>query len=330
MDVKPLPKIDLHHHLDGAIRVRTILELARRMNVPLPARTIAGLKPHVSISSPVGSLKAFLRKFEVFYPILRGGAAMERIAYEVCEDQARDNVIYFETRYAPLLSEGPDFTMADSVRAVMRGLERGGKKFGVRWGLILCMLRGHERHSIETVKLAASHGCAGVDLAGDESRPARPHAKAFALARKLRLPITIHAGEARPESNIREAVKLGARRIGHGIRLDRYARELTRRGIQLEMCLTSNLHTGGVPSIFKHPFRRFYEAGVPVTLNTDDPAISNITLSGELDLARRTYWLTREELRDLQLRSASAAFAPAALKRELAVEINSGWRAPEF
>ncbi len=326
MDLRRAPKIDLHHHLDGAIRVGTILSLGRRMKVPLPARTVRGLRPHVTISRSVGSLPAFLKKFEVFYPILRSPAAMERIAVEACEDQARDGVIYFETRYAPSLSIGPGFSMEESVRATLRGLRRGGRRFGVRWGLILCLYRGQAlKTSLQTVRLAARTGCVGIDLAGDERHPARPHAKAFALARRLGLPITIHAGEAGPEANIGRAIRYGARRIGHGTKLRTLIPTIKRRGITLEVCLTSNLHTGLVRSLRRHPFRRFLKAGVPVTLNTDDPGVSGITLSGELALARRTFGLDRNALRDLQLQAACASFAPLGVKRQLAGKISAGW-----
>lgn len=327
MDLKSLPKIDLHHHLDGAIRVRTILDLGRRLGVRLPADTVRGLRPHVTIPTRCRSLTEFLAKFETFYPVLRSPHSMERIGYEVCEDQARDGVIYVETRYAPTLSEGPGFDSEASVRASLRGLRRGMRDFGVRAGLILCLYRGQTlAQSMETVRIAARLRCAGVDLAGDEIYPAQPHAKAFALARRLGLPITCHAGEAGSESNIRRAIGYGARRIGHGIKLDGLIGEVKRRGIAIENCLTSNLQTGQVRRLRDHPFHRFFREGVRVTLNTDDPGVSLITLSGELRLARREFSLTRADLMRLQLNAVEASFAPPSLKRRLARRIEEEWR----
>ena len=197
----------------------------------------------------------------------------------------------------------------------------------MRAGLILCLYRGQSlAQSMETVRLARRHRCAGIDLAGDEIYPAQPHANAFARARRLGLPITCHAGEAGPEANIRRAIGYGARRIGHGIKLDRLIGEVKRRGIAIENCLTSNLQTGQVRALCDHPFRRFLREGVLVTLNTDDPGVSVITLSGELRLARRTFGLSRDDLRLLQLNAVRASFAPPPLKRRLARRIEEAWR----
>lgn len=306
-DFRRLPKIDLHHHLDGAIRVGTILELARRFRVPLPARTASGLAPHVQVRSRCRTLAGFLRKFNAFYPILPHAETLERIAYEACEDQARDGVVYFETRFAPVLCAGPGFTMEDAVRAALRGLRRGGKDFGVRWGLILCCYRGFAEASKATIALAEKLGCAGVDLAGDERRyPLAPHAAAL---RRTHLPLTIHAGEAGPGRNVVEALRAGARRIGHGVHLGGGALEAVRRaGATLEMCLTSNLHTGTVRSLRDHPFPRYYRAGLRVTLNTDDPGVSGITLSGEFLRAHRAFGLREEDFLKIVRFAQDAAF----------------------
>jgi adenosine deaminase len=270
-------------------------------------------------------LTDYLKRFEVFYPILPFAKTQERIAYELCQDCARDNVVYFETRFAPCLACNERFTMEDAVVAALEGLRRGQRDFGVRCGLILCCYRSAEAQSVATVKLAHKYrdrGVCGIDLAGDELHfPATPHAKAFALARKLEIPITIHAGEGGRAEEIREAVfDHGATRIGHGVALQRDPELLKRvrdAGTVFEICLTTNLQTCCVPSVAAHPFRKFLDEKLRVTLNTDDPAISNITLTHELELAAREFGLTGAQVHELQANAARAAFAENSVRDEL-------------
>ncbi len=329
MDYRRLPKIDLHLHLDGAVRTRTILELGEKMRVPLPARSVKALEKHVTVGPSCRSLRDFLDRFDVFLPVLKSAESMERVAYELCEDQAKDGVIYFETRYAPILQEGPTCTLEESVEAVLSGLRRGGRKFGVDWGVILCFLRpAMPESSLATVEVARKYrdrGVVGVDIAGDEAAPAAPHREAFRRARRYDLGITVHAGEAGPVENIREAVdRLGAMRIGHGSKLmddPRLAERLARDGIAVEVCLTSNLQTRSVPSLASHPFRAMRRAGVRVTLNTDDPAISRTTLSEEYRRAARAYILTRKDFAELSMNACDAAFLSASRRRALRARV---------
>lgn len=337
MDFRALPKIDLHLHLDGAVRTRTILELGETLGVPLPARTVPELEKYVTVGRDCRSLRDFLDRFDVYMPVLRSAESMERIAYELCEDQAKDGVIYFETRFAPLLQDCPTLSLEESVEAVLAGLGRGARDFGVKWGLILCCIReARPESSLATVAAAAKYrdrGVVGLDIAGDEAAPAGPHAEAFRRARRLELGITVHAGEAGPAANVREAIdRLGAWRIGHGTHsLDdpRLTEELARRGIALEVCLTSNLQTRSAPSIRRHPLPRMRAAGLRVTLNTDDPAVSRTTLSREFERATRAFGLSEEDLVELLTNSCEAAFAPPSRKKELKRAISAlprtGW-----
>jgi len=330
MNLKKLPKIDLHLHLDGAIRVPTIAALGDELGVKLPTYDPRQLARHVQVEHDCRSLTDYLKRFEIFYGILPFAKTQERIAYELCEDCARDNVIYFETRFAPCLASNERFTMEDAVVAALEGLRRGQRDFNVKCGLILCCYRpASAAVSVETVKLAHKYrdrGVCGIDLAGDELNfPATPHAEAFALARKLEVPVTIHAGEGERPENIREAVfDHGATRIGHGVALQRDS-ELLKcvrdAGIVLEICLTTNLQTCSVPSIAKHPFKKFLDEKLRVTLNTDDPGISNITLTHELELAGREFALTRKQIKELQTDAARAAFAGESVRDELLVRL---------
>src|SRR5258708_21614636 len=210
MNFKQLPKIDLHLHLDGSIRVPTIAELGDELGMKLPTNDPKKLAKFVQVDRDCRSLGDFLKRFEVFYPLLPFAKTQERIAYELCEDCARDNVIYFEARFAPALAASKKFTMEDAVVAALEGFRRGQRDFGVRCGTILCCYRSISvQENIAVVKLAHKYrdrGVVGIDLAGDENRfSAAPHAQAFALARKLEIPITIHAGEGGNAENIREA-----------------------------------------------------------------------------------------------------------------------------
>ncbi len=326
LNFKQLPKIDLHLHLDGAIRVATIAELGDELGIKLQSYNPKELAKFVQVSRDCRCLTDFLKRFEVFYPILPFAKTQERIAYELCEDCMRDNVVYFEARFAPALCTNPKFTMEDAVVAALEGFRRGQRDFGVRCGTILCCYRSVSvQENVETVKLAHKYrdqGVVGIDLAGDENHfAAAPHAEAFALARKLEIPITIHAGEGGSAENIREAVFThGATRIGHGVSLQHdpeLLKAVRDRGTVFEICLTSNLQTCTVPSAQAHPFKKFLDEKIRVTLNTDDPAISNITLTHEFELAAREFHLQPAEVRGLLLNAAQAVFSETSLQREL-------------
>jgi adenosine deaminase len=301
--------------------------LGDELGVKLPTYDPRELAKFVQVDRDCRSLTDFLKRFEIFYPVLPYAVTQERIAYELCEDCARDNVIYFETRFAPALASNGRFTMEDAVVAALEGLRRGQRDFGIRCGLILCCYRSITlQQNIDTVKLAQKYrqqGVVGIDLAGDELQyPAAPHGEAFALARKLEIPITIHAGEGGKAENIREAVfDYGATRIGHGVALGRdteLLKQVRDQGTVFEICLTSNLQTSSVPSLSKHPFKKFFDEKVRVTLNTDDPAISNLTLTDEFELAAREYKLMPWQIHELLVNAANAVFAEPSVCARLA------------
>ncbi|MDQ7780985.1 MAG: adenosine deaminase [Planctomycetota bacterium] len=309
---------DLHLHLDGAVRPRTVWDLAREQGHRLPARSVREVARLVRVSKSCRNLTAFLKTFEVFYPLLRTPVAVERIAFELCEDQAKSGVDCFEARFAPVLQAREGFSMEEAVERALAGLRRGCAKFGVEAGLILCCYRSESpASSLRTVRIARRHisnGVVGIDLAGDEIRfPARAHLKAFKLAQRWGIPVTVHAGEAGPASNILEAVlDLGASRIGHGVRLEDDTRTydlVVKRQIPLEMCLTSNVQTGVVKSYTSHPFARYLRDGVMVTLNSDDPGVSNTTLPREYELARKHLHLSPPELQAIRLNAFVARFS---------------------
>ncbi len=323
--LKKLPKVDLHVHLDGSLRVQTIWDLAQRVNHPLPASSPEELASKVQVSPDCQSLLDFLGTFEVFYPLLMDWYAMNRLAYEFCEDMAQENARYVEVRFAPVLQVAEGYAMRDVVVSVLEGLEKGCRDFGVDIQIILCCYRTESpESSIETVKLAKEFlgkGVVAIDLAGNEAVAAAPHGKAFELAMSEGIPITIHAGEAGTSENIKEALKnLGAARIGHGVHLKddpELMKEIIERQIPLEMCLTSNVQTQVVDGFSSHPFPDYYRQGVYVTLNSDDPGVSNTTLSRELWLAHKHYGLNVEQIAGIVLKGLEAAFVPEEKKQQL-------------
>ncbi len=288
-----LPKADQHCHLDGSLRVRTVLELARERGIKLPADDEAGLKRHVQVAPTCRSLAEFLKVFYVLYPLLRDARSLERIAFELLEDCAAENIDYVEVRFAPMLNIAPRFGPDAVMEAVLKGLRRGEKAFGVKWGVIVCLFRSHSipenRKAFEVMRKFLGRGVVGLDVAGDEARhPTMEFARFFEHANKLGVPTTCHAGETKGTANLKAALDLKVQRIGHGTHLmedSRLLLEAARRKVAIEIGLTSNLLTKSAPDLSEHPMLSFYHLGVPVTLNTDDRGILGIDLTHEYEIA---------------------------------------------
>ncbi|GIW71254.1 MAG: adenosine deaminase [Planctomycetota bacterium] len=330
-------KVELHLHLDGAVRVETFLDVARRRGIELPTRTPEGLARYVRVAHDCRSLTQFLATFDFFIPIIQDGEAIERIAYELCEDQARVGVRYFEARFSPQLLARDGLAVEEVVERVLVGLERGQRAFEVGARAILCCMRHRPDWSMEVVRLAVryrEHGVVGIDLAGDESRfGAELHAEAYRAAREMGLHRTVHAGEAGPAHNIREALDLlGAERIGHGYRLvddeELYAR-VREEDIPLECCLTSSLQTGSVPDLATHPVRRFVLDGLNVSLSTDDPSVSGIDLEHEYRLALSDLGFGLADLTRMVFNAARSSFLPPAEQRRLIAELKREYLPPD-
>lgn len=311
------PKAELHVHLDGSLRPATMLELARAQGVQLPADTPDALTRAMAVTH-ARSLAEYLAKYDLTLSVMQTAAALERIAYELVVDSAAEHVQYLEIRYSPLLHQ-PALSLGDAIEAPLRGCARAAAETGTKVGLIVCAIRSlPPSRSVELAEAAVDYGTAGVvgfDLAGAErGYPAKEHRAAFALARQHGLACTCHAGEADGADSIRQALDAcGAQRIGHGTRLDEdpglFARVIEQR-IPLEMCLTSNLHTGTVASLAAHPLRRYLEQGVVVTLNTDARLVNGVSLTDEYHLAHTALGLGRDQLARLVLNACENAFLP--------------------
>ena len=290
-----LPKADLHCHLDGSLRVRTVLELARRQGVRLPASDERSLRRYVQVAPTCRSLAEFLKTFDVILPLLRTPEALERVASELIEDCVAENIRYVEVRFAPMLNAAPGFPPDAVMEAVLKGLRRAGRVHGVGWGVIVCLFRSHSivenRKAFNVMKRYFGRGVVGLDVAGDEARhPTMEFARFFEEADRLGIPATCHAGETEGTANLKAALELKVRRIGHGTHLmedSRLLLEAARRKVAVEVGLTSNLLTKSVNDLREHPMLSFYYLGVPVTLNTDDRGILGIDLTHEYVTAHR-------------------------------------------
>jgi adenosine deaminase len=324
------PKAELHVHLDGALRPATMLELARAQGIKLPADTPEELARAMLVRD-AKNLEDYLRKYEITLSVLQSAEALARVAYEFVLDKAAENVRYVEVRYSPLLHR-PALTLAQAIEAPLAGIRRAAAETGTKVGLIVCAMRTRSpAESLELARAAADYHAAGVtafDLAGAERGfPAREHRAAFEYAAGHGMACTCHAGEGDGAHSIDQAVhELGAQRIGHGTRLAEdpaLLEEIVARKIPLEMCLSSNVHTHVVASVAEHPFRRYYEQGVVVTLNTDGPLTDGITLTDEYYLAHTALGLGPADLARVVLNACESAFLPEYEKVALVSRVQS-------
>ena len=312
---------ELHVHLDGSLRPETVWELAAEQGIALPAKTVEELRTLMQAPVPCGSLGEYLSRFAVSKNCLQTEAALERVAFELAEDMAEDGVTCGEIRFAPQFSTERGLTQRQVTEAVGRGVCRGMEEHpSLRLGLILCCMRGDdretERRNRETVELAAEMKdggiVCGVDLAGaEEVYDTGLFRDLFAQVRRYGLNRTIHAGEAAGPDSVWKALELGAMRIGDGvasIRDERLLRELAERKIPLEVCIVSNVQTKAVPSLAEHPIRRLFDAGVRVTLNTDNRTVSDTTLSREVQVAREAFGFTDQEIQRMEEYAREASF----------------------
>lgn len=326
--VARLPKAELHVHLDGCIRPTTMLELAKAQHVRLPEDDAQSLARAMYVRD-ARSLEEYLERYQFTLAVMQTREAMERIAYEFAVDSAADSVRYVEVRYCPALHT-PALTLAEAVEAPLSGLKRAEAETGTMARLIICGLRTlSPKVSEDLARLSVDYrgdGVVAFDLAGAErGHPAEDHVKAFEHALGNGLACTCHAGEGDGPESIRQALHVcGAQRIGHGTHLfedPALEEEVRDRGIPLEVCLTSNVHTRSVEVVSEHPMRRYLDRGCVVTLNTDSRLMDGITLSDEYWLAHTALGCDRAEIDRLIINSFESSFLPPSEKDALVSQI---------
>jgi adenosine deaminase len=319
-----LPKTDLHVHLDGSLRIETMLEIADQRGIKLPSDNPEGLRRSMHCGENTGSLVEYLKAFDITLSVLQTEDALYRVAYELAQDAAKENVRYMEVRYAPMLHARGGLRMTAVVEAVLAGLRQAEKDLGIESSVIICGIRNiSPESSLEMARLAVAYknrGIVAFDLAGAEyDHPAKHHREAFQLIRNNNINCTIHAGEAFGPESISQAIHVcGAHRIGHGCRL-RESGDLLHyvndHRIALECCPSSNVQTGAVASIATHPLKLYHDLGVRVTVNTDNRLITDTTVSKELWLCHKEMGLTAKDVARVILNGFKAAFMPFHIKQ---------------
>lgn len=343
------PKVLLHEHLDGCLRPATVLSLAAEIGYDeLPEGDTERLGKWFFEGASRGSLPLYLEGFRHTIAVMQTATALERVAYELAEDLAAENCVYFEVRFAPHFHTSANLGLDAVMGAVLRGLKRGKEDFGIESGLIVCAMRNQSAElSLKLAELAVSwfdRGCRGFDLAGEEAgHPAKHHIEAFQLIQRRNGSITIHAGESFGPESIWQALQYcGAHRIGHGthliddiaiyddkvIKVGSLATYVLDHRIPIECCLQSNVHTGAAPSLAEHPFPYLLREGYRVTLNTDNRLMSHTTMTDEFRAAVDTYGCTLRDLERVTVNAMNAAFYPYADRHRIIDEhIEPAYRA---
>jgi adenosine deaminase len=324
--IQRLPKTDIHCHLDGCVRPRTMLELADAQGVKLPTRNLTKLTRILEAGKRTRNLGDYLRIFDYTLSVLQQKEALYRVAYELAEDCAAENVRHLEVRYSPILHRKRKLSFEDIVDPVIGGLNDAGRKFSVSTGVIICGIRSmNPKYSLALAELAVAYKGKGVlafDLAGQEKDyPAKAHRAAFQLILKNNINSTVHAGEAFGAASIGQALHYcGAHRIGHGTRLREdpdLMRYVNDHRIPLEVCLSSNVQTRTVPDVRDHPFHFYFRQGLRVTLNTDSRLISATSVTDEIALATRAFRLSPYEVKKVIINGFKSAFIPYADKARM-------------
>ena len=312
-----LPKTDLHCHLDGSLRLRTMLELAEEQKVSLPADSEEGLARAIKVGERHRSLEEYLKGFEITLSVLQTEAALYRAAYELALDAHAENCRLLEVRYAPVLHLNKGLKPTVVVEAVLEGLRAASRETGIIAGVLVCGIRNMSpQTSLRLAELSVAYknkGVLGFDLAGAEhGNPAKDHQEAFQLILNKNINCTVHAGEAYGPPSIAQALHYcGAHRIGHGVRLREdgdLLNYVNDHRIPLECCPSSNVQTGAVAEIASHPFKFFLDFGIRVTVNTDNRLMTDTTVTKELSILSRQFGLTIEDLKNTLVAGFKSAF----------------------
>lgn len=314
-ELKKMPKIELHCHLDGSLS-KAFIE--KRLS-----RKVA--EEELSVTDDCGSLEEYLEKFALPGKCLKDEEGLTEAGYDVLRTMSMEHVIYAEIRFAPLLSVTEKMDTEQVISSLLKGLKKGRQDFGVEYNVIVCAMRHHNmEQNYEMIKTASKFlgkGVCAADLAGAEAQyPMSEFMELFEKARELGMPFTIHAGECGSAENILDALKVKAARIGHGIAMKgrKDIQEVVRRsGVGIEMCPISNLQTKAIKSVEEYPIREFLDAGLLVTINTDNRTVSNTSMTKELDFIQRVYEISDDEIGLMMKNAVDVAFVNDEMKERL-------------
>jgi len=329
--MRKLPKTDLHCHLDGSLRLDTVLDLAKKQKVKLPTFDRGELFDLLYAGEHVESLDDYLRAFDITLSVMQQEEALERTAYELAVDAHAENVRYIEVRYSPLLHVREGLRPSQVVEAVLRGLRMAKRELGIRYGVILCAIRSlPPDQSLRIAELCVAfknRGVVGFDLAGSEINfPAKVHRAAFQLVIDNNINCTAHAGESFGPDSVHQAIhKCGAHRIGHGTRLVESGDLLNfvnDHRIPLEVCPSSNVQTRAAASWDAHPVDFFVDYGLRVTINTDNRLMSDTTVTKELHLCHKYFGWSLATIKEIIISGFKSAFMPYREKADLVAEVS--------
>lgn len=313
--------VDLHLHLDGSLSLETVKELMCMQGIK-NENTDEELLKRLQVSHECKDLNEYLEKFEYPLTLLQTGEALSFAVYKLMEELKSKGIIYAEIRFAPQLHTKKGMSQKMAVEAAVRGLNRSS----LDACLILCCMRGNDNHAenMETVETAEKYlgkGVVAIDLAGAEGLfPTKDFRDIFELAREKHIPFTIHAGEADNPTSVEYALEFGAKRIGHGVRSVENAdtlKKLSYGGITLELCPTSNLNTNIYENINEYPIKKLMDAGVKVTINTDNMMVSGTDIKKELTMLADTFGFDEDDIIDFERNAIMAAFTSASHKEKL-------------
>lgn len=315
-------KVELHCHLDGSLNIDFVDEMLREQGIIYDREE---LKTKLEVQLDCNSLTEYLEKFELPLLCLQTKEGLRRAAYELVRDVSKEGVRYIEVRFAPMLSTQRGLSCMEVIESVVAGLHDAGNKYGGYASAIVCAMRHHSMEQnmemLRAAKQFVGHGVCALDLAGDESAfPTHLFRELFIQAKEWGIPFTIHSGECGSVDNVREAIELGAKRLGHGIALQK-SPELRRlckeKGIGIEMCPTSNLQTKAVDNLEIYPLKQFLDEGLLVSIHTDNRTVSGTTMTKEEELIRDRLQLSEAEILQCTKNAIETAFTSDEIKREL-------------
>ena len=333
--VKSLPKVELHCHLDGSVSPAALKTAAEQDGVSFPV-DLQKFTSMIHAPAQCGSLKDYLDCFGIILPYLQSENALSLASFDLIRQAAAENVVYMEVRFAPSSCRRKGLSLEEAVRSVLSGLEQGEKIYGVKSRALLCLMRGdteeNNRLVVETARKMRLQGVAGIDLAGSEADyPPEYYRSPVRLALDYGLNLTIHAGECGSAKNVETSVQMGARRIGHGIALQKDAairKKCAEANILLEMCPVSNFQTKAATDWAAYPFELFWKEHMPISINTDNRTVSGTTLTEEYMLLSQKYpFFNYKMMLQLNLTALEHAFLPDDEKGELAKKIEEAYQA---